>query len=592
MRPNSPARLASALKKTLAAASMLLAAPIAFGQLVNTVPANPNAALVNHDIISGEATTLKAAADESLIGEDWVWLPGDGSGSCNGSATSGNIDPNPASNFQLDDAGYNPYWAIWCQHTYTGSIGEVFISTVTVDTDGSSGGPYTAQYRAEIRANTLPVEVNAAINESLWHMHRNQFRFDGTVTGTAGGAIPMGRWDFPQVGGQAETSVAGSAVNAFEANGYLESGPVSSPYSDTVARGLKYLIATLATRPIGVQPAGDPDGNGNGVGVGVPGVVHRGIDNHATYKMGMVMDAIVASQTPGTVATTGPADIIGRTYGDIVQDMADYYIWSQGDTSGSRRGGWFYGPNAAGQISSHDNSAAGWAAIGLIAAEDQFGSIVPGWAKTENEFALEASDTESDVSNLDGQHGYRSPSPIWGGYGVTGAAQVQMAFDDIESTTAAAPDERWVRAENYFRRNFNASGSHNFKTYYYAMFNFAKAMREAHPTPVVIIGTEVGAAEGGVGCGPSPGCAQNGPQPIDWYNHPVDGLARTIVDLQVTSGVNIGRFNSLPGGSSAQGRSRHTVGDPDSDTRVVPGQPGSTCICNTQSGCGRFTDHL
>lgn len=529
----------------------------AFAQpVVSTVPADPNDALQTHDVISGRATTLKGAVDEASIGSTWTWDPGDGS-----PTTTGNVDANPVNQFQLDDVGYNPYWAIWTEHTYTGNDGDILIATLTVD--NGVDAPVSNTYRVQIRQLTLPAEVNASIDEALWHMHRNQLRFNGNLAGgTAGGTIPMGRWDYPQTGGQVTASVIGATVNAFEANGYLENGPTSSPYTDTVARGLRYLFSQLTSQAIAVQtfnrPAGqgdDPDILDNDLGVRV-----NGID--PPYQGGMVMDAIIASGTPDAVATTGPANVIGRTYGDIIQDMVDYYLMAQGD--GATTGGWRYGPwnNTTGQT---DNSTNGWAAIGLVAAEDLFGATVPQWLRDRNMAALELTDNESNTSdsafNGDGIHGYtNAPNPAWGPYGTSGAAMVQMVMDNIQATSSATPDERWIRTENMFRRRFNdAAIGNNFKNYYYGMFNFAKAMRTARPAPVEIIGTEVGVAQGGVGCGPSLACAANGPQPLDWYNDITDGLARTVVDYQVLAGVNIGQFSDRPGNSSGSRQDEHNT---------------------------------
>ena len=522
---------------TALTATVVYAAP----PVVSTVPVDPNNPLTPHDIISGKATTLKGAVDEASIGSTWTWVPGDGSASI-----SGTVNANPASPTQLDDPGYTPYWALWTEHTYVGNDGDFVIATLTVD--NGVDAPVSNTYRMQIRTSTLPVEVNVAIDEALWHMHRNQFRFDGTATGTTGGTIPMGRWDYPQTFGQAEVTVTGASTNAFEANGYLESGPASSPYTETVDRGLKYMISRLATQPISVQPAGNPDTNGNGLGIGVIGTSHVNINNHATYKMGMIMDAIVASGTPGATATTGPVGVTGRTYGDIVQDMVDYYAYSQGD-SGLSQGSWDYGPdgNGGAVFGGPDNSAAGWAAIGLLAAEGIFGSTIPAFVKTENEIGLENTDTEGGVN--DGQHGYRSVSPLWGPYATTTAAMVQMSMSEIESTTSATPDERWIRAENFIRRGFNnvASGN-NFKNYYYSMFNFAKGMREAVPAPVEIIGGNTSVGQGVAGL-----------PPIDWYNHPTEGLARTVVDYQVTSGVDIGSFTDRPGNSHGSSQDDHNT---------------------------------
>jgi hypothetical protein len=364
--------------------------------------------------------------------------------------------------------------------------------------------------------------------------------------------------------------VSGASVNAFEANGWMQTG--SGPYADTVARGLKYLFSQLAAQAINAQTVGgtgrndDPDGNGNGLGVYV-----NGID--PPYQGGMVMDAIVASLTPGTITESGPANVISRTYGEIIQDMVDWYGWAQSDSTS--HGGWQYGAfnNNSG---AHDNSASGWAAIGVVAGEDLFGSLVPQWVKDRNIVGLEFTDNEGDATDRDGIHGYTSTGEIWGPYGVTGAAMVQMVMDGIQATSSATPDERWIRSENFFRRHFNdAASGDNFKNYYYGMFNFAKAMRLAKPGPVVDIGTQAGAADGGVGCGPRAGCAAGGPAPFDWYNDLAQGLARTVVDYQILPGnpntqgscgapqpgpcPNLGGFTDRPGNSHGSNQDDHNA---------------------------------
>lgn len=516
---------------------------------VHTVPLDPTDRLRRHDVISGTPTTLKAAcSNDSCAGGTWEWNPGDGS-----AVVTGTVDANPTDPLQLDDPGYTPYYAIWTEHVYSCTPDDVFNATVTVTKDNDSSSDV---YRVICRAETLPVEVNVSVDEGLWHMHRNQFRFDGTTSGAGGGNIPMGRWDYPQTSGEATATVSAASTNAFEANGYLENGPTDSPYSETVARGLKYTISQLVTEAINPQtvPAGrndDPDTNGNGFGIRV-----NGLD--PPYQGGMVMDAIIASAAPGRVATTGPVNVAGRTYGEIVQEMVDWYAWAQSDHP--NHGGWRYGAwnNSGGNT---DNSTNGWAAIGLSAAEDHFGATVPPWVKDKNVASLEFTDNESDINEADGMHGYTdSPSPIWGPYGVTGAALVQMAMNGIDATTSATPDERWVRAENFIRRDFNdAAVGNNFKNYYYAMFNFAKGMRTAKPSPVTIIGTAVGAAEGGAGCGPNANCAASGPAPLDWYNHPTDGIARTIVDYVIDTGVNIGGCTDRPGNSHGSAQDDHNT---------------------------------
>jgi hypothetical protein len=516
---------------------------------VTAVPGDANNPTVRHPVIIGRPITLKGAVDEASIGADWSWDPGDGSAAITGTVAA-------------------PHWAVWIEHTYAGNAGDFFTATLTVDNGVDIVG--TATFEMVARADTVPNRANTAIAESLWYMHRTQTRFDGdeiAATGLPGSVIPMGSWSYPTNGGTLTVSVQGGTLNAFEANGHRETGDADNPYSETVSRGMNYLFARLRTEPMSIQTVGsldanprndDPDSNGNGLGIRTDSRVLGGINGSSDgpYQLGMVMDAIVASGTLNAVTTTGPADVIGRRYADIVQDMVDWYAWAQTDSVS--HGSWVYSPydNSAGAV---DNSAAGWAATGVVAAEDIFGSIVPAWLKVRNEIALETTDNESDVADNDGVHGYRSSNPLWGAYGTSGAAMVQMSMDGIVATSSAAPDERWVRSENMFRRHFDDPAiGNNFKNYYYGMFNFTKAMRTAKPASVNIIGTQVGAAEGGIGCGPSAGCAPDGPQPLDWYNDPATGLAQTVTSHQETTGANIGRFISRTGNSHGNRQNKHT----------------------------------
>ncbi|NOX68287.1 MAG: outer membrane beta-barrel protein [Gammaproteobacteria bacterium] len=504
--------------------------------VVSAVPGDANNPTVQHPMIIGRPITLKGAVDAASIGANWSWDPGDGS-----AAITGVVDAT--------------HWAVWAEHTYAGNAGDVFIATLTVDNTVDPVG--TATFEMVARADTVPNRSNTAIAEALWYMHRNQQRFLGDATGVQGLAesiIPMGDWIYPSFGGTNGVSAQGATLNAFEANGHRENGDASNPYAETVNRGMKYLFARIEAEAISPQTLNpidgaaarndDPDSNGNGLGIRTDSRNLGGVSGNVDqpYQLGMVMDAIVASGTPGALTTTGPTDVIGRSYADIVQDMVDWYAMAQSDNMS--HGGWQY--SAFNNVSgSQDNSASGWAATGIVAAEDVFGATVPAWLKVRNQNGLEFTDNESDVSDNDGVHGYNSTGPIWGPFGTSGAAMVQMSMNSLLATTSATPDERWVRTENKFRRNFdNLTGTNPLKRYYYGMFNFSKAMRTAKPAPVTIIGTQVGAAEGGVGCGPSVNCAANGPQPLDWYNHPTSGLAQTVISYQATTGASIGRFGT------------------------------------------------
>ena len=132
---------------------LLPAAAFAAPPVVTTVPADPNNALSLHDVISGRPTTLKGTVDSACANVcTWEWDPGDGS-----AAIDGNVDADPTDPTQLDDLDYNPYWAVWAEHTYTGNPGDVFIATLRVTNDGATR---SATYRVQVRDNVLSSEIN------------------------------------------------------------------------------------------------------------------------------------------------------------------------------------------------------------------------------------------------------------------------------------------------------------------------------------------------------------------------------------------------------------------------------------------------
>lgn len=168
-------------------------------------------------------------------------------------------------------------------------------------------------------------------------------------------------------------------MQAFEIHGHRETGDATrDPYVETVLRGMNYLMTRLEHVNIDVEPYGDPDGNSNGIGIDV---------NESTplYQVGQVMDALVAGDEPDRIARTGPVNVKGRRYEDIMQDMIDLYAWAQSDEL-PQGGGWRYAAHE-----NPDNSAAQWGAIGMIAAEQIWGLSTPQWVKDRNRVWVEYS---------------------------------------------------------------------------------------------------------------------------------------------------------------------------------------------------------
>ncbi len=354
--------------------------------------------------------------------------------------------------------------------------GQLLTATLTI-TDALMNTS-TDTYDMIVRAKTLDVETNIAIDEGLWYLHKSQTR-----TG-----VDNGYWYNASYGAYA--SPTASACQAFMIHGHFEHGSMmDDPYTETVMRGLRHLFARVSAASIGTQPAGNPDTNGNGLGI----QVNDGV--YPPYQGGAVMDAICATGTPDAIVQTGGSGVIGRTYRDIVVDMSDMYAWGQYDYA-PNNGGWRYAWNTG-----PDNSACQWGAIGMLAGEDYFSLTVPAFVKTENIVWLNYSYMDYGTY---GGFSYAGGDGI--NYARTASGLVQMAFDDL---TTAHP--KWIGSENYFAYNW-ASFTSAFDGY--ACYALAKAMRVAQPSPVVTF-TATGK---------------------DWYNDPVDGLKRKIVNWQSADG--------------------------------------------------------
>jgi RHS repeat-associated protein len=423
------------------------------------VPQLPSDLLVPHETWPGKSTILKGIArdaDNNLSGGTYYWVFGDGTQS------------SPQSISNADNLAVT--------HTYTVSAGALIVARLYV-TD-AAGETSSDEYRILVKVKTLDVEVNKAVDDGLWWLYLTKENISGNY-----------RWS--NTGGSDYESYyanpTASAVQAFEINGHLETNDTNEdPYTNAVLRGMNYLLSILTTYNMSIQGGQNPDSNGNSIGLSVN-------SGRPIYETGAVMDALVASGTPNTTARTGGTNVIGRRYQDIVQDMVDMYAWGQAD-SGSDIGGWRYSWNV-----DSDNSAAQWAAIGMIAAESHFGCNVPQWVKDRNNTWLNYSDSSSGF-------GYEGSGSGWG---TTPCGMVQLAF--CGRTTS---DSRWRAAENYLANHWNTFITQWGARIAYGHFAFAKAMRLALPGEVVNL-TATG---------------------LDWYGDETRGLARNLVNWQQSNG--------------------------------------------------------
>lgn len=469
---------------------------VAANPVVKTVPWVASNALIPHDTFAGKMVTLKGTSDTQGFGINYIWDFGDGSPVATGTVTN--------------------QYVIAATHTYAGAVGTIFTARLTVN-NTNTGETGSQTYFVAMRAKSLDVEVNVAIDEGLWYLHATQRRF---VSGTD----QLGVWDSTGLAASGNPGINAANVNAFEVNGHLENGNPANPYVDTVARGMRQLFNYLSTIAIlssqtNAQGTFNPDGNGNGYGVSVVPFSGR-----ETYQLGMFMDAIVASGTPNAVTTTGALfggpGIRNRTYSSIVQDMVDTYAYGQYD--GATGGGWYYTLNNI-----PDNSISQWAAIGIIAADRFFGATVPQIVKNWNQVWI------TNSQQVNGQCGYQSSSPIWGPYATTPSCMVQLAMDGV-----GRGDMRWDHAETFLRDNFHNPPTHSttsIKLYYYGMFSFVKSML-LHDSNGDKVAEPIALLQS----------ATAGVNPIDWYTaeknanpnsvNNTDGIARTLVNGQNAGG--------------------------------------------------------
>ena len=121
----------------------------------------------------------------------------------------------------------------------------------------------------QIREQSLETEVNVAIDEGLWYLHKFQTR-------TTESGIDFGDWRSRSGCSACSTwvSITAANINAFAAQGHAEGGPADDPYVETVTRGMRRLFTYLTAENISNRTYPDigtvnPDSNGNGLGIRV-----------------------------------------------------------------------------------------------------------------------------------------------------------------------------------------------------------------------------------------------------------------------------------------------------------------------------------
>jgi hypothetical protein len=345
------------------------------------VPWQPSNLSVPHYTYSGAEITVKGIVRGDAT--QYRWDFGDG----NSTGWTSITDP------------YN----LGVKHVYNGAVGQLFIATLYVRE--ASGNEAQDEYRVKIHQSSdlsnpghLDVRINMSIDEGLWYLHTTMIR-DTYAAGSPGYVQPYGYWSDPY-----PVAAVGTAVDAFQLHDSKANKDYDSdPYVETVQRALNYLLYNTHSFAIGAQLAGDPDVNGNGIGL-VTNQSASVTDGRQTYIGGICMVALASSGAPNRVAAVGGTDVYGRTYADIVQDMVDFFAWGQCD-SGSGRGGWRYYANSG----DSDMSTTQWPPLGMLAAEQNMGSIVPQFVRDELIYFLNYTQNTA-LNNDNGAFGYAFPT--------------------------------------------------------------------------------------------------------------------------------------------------------------------------------------
>jgi hypothetical protein len=593
-----------------ALSALFLAQATAFGQVtvltVPWVPATPTTPHTTYPVNgTTEANIIMVATVPSAVGSadsfTVTWNFGDGSANTTFALT-------------------NP-WDISTTHQYPASAatGTQWTAVVTVqDTTAHTSG--SANYYVIQEANTLASRVNVAIDWGLSYLHRTMWRNNGTNPnlGNSGGWDTQ-NYNCTNINGDADGpyaceywgSLDAENVQAMEVSGHLPNGPSTDPYTDDVIRGLARMFTQLAVQANAsntytynpatssftcadgsIPTTSNPTCTGHGgqyqynpgaTSCGTPSCVFTFDGNHngqmiysndgsgePIYTSSPFLDALVASQTPNAIAPTGPAGVVGKTYQNIIQDILDYYAYSQygGDCdvstgyyrgyAGSCAGGaWLYDPQQG-----DDSSTSQWAAIGFISGERGAGiSIPPIVTDANNVWVTNAQDvTDPKPTGTDpfaasdnyGAYGYRGSfaySNAWGPFAVTPSNLVQMAMDGVGRTTntafgdgTTAFDQRWNNTETFMADNFcNSSTSAYYapRAYMYGMFSFTKSMLLHDPgfglAPIQYLRTQT----------PNVFTTDSSvpPNTIDWYGalstahggtDPCDGVAQTLVNYELS----------------------------------------------------------
>jgi hypothetical protein len=243
-------------------------------------------------------------------------------------------------------------------------------------------------------------------------------------------------------------------------------------YAAEVADGLAYIMANAHTQDIGMEPAGNPDGDGDGIGV-----YFTDCGWHEIYNTGIAMMALAASGHP-------------ELYGDTLQDAVDYMAWAQADPDcGPHRGGWRYGADEC----TSDNSNSGYATLGLGFAEASppygFALMIPPFVKDELSIWIDVIQDDVD-GDLDDGGSWYDPTWPWSWVNILKTGNLLYEMQLVGDTPATG---RVQDAIDYIERHWGDPGGcgTGWRDHRQAMFTMMKGLEALGITAIDLDGDGV-----------------------------------------------------------------------------------------------------
>lgn len=452
------------------------------------VPRNPADLNAPHDIISGEMTTLKAAAtDPDGTVDSYQWNFNDGTMSDRVSRYQGIPDTVYDDKFDAN--------VIQAEHAYTGNVGAAVDATLTVwDNLGETA---TCSYKMAIMADTPEIRTNIAIDRALWWNHKRMDIYACDADQLVQCArIENGGWN-------AGVMNQAIAIQGYTSQGHLGSG---NPKNDPYAQDVKLLVNDV-TQFIFVKtsslkgdgsvdfPLLDPDSPDPLTGI-KDGLLMGTAEDQVEYEHGTLLKALVSAD----IANTYPAlsdeswnytgdplkSIKNFTYGQIIQNMVDFLAWLQlydhpinyykydpithtyndlipdeTDLTPRQRGSWPYWSEGWSDPLTHkwgglgSTALAFWNVMGLQAAETQGYTVLP-WVKDELKLFVSRESGHQNLDPTDVNYGEAYYGPNDGIEGrVVNFHLIERAaeFMTVLAYLGVPPDDERVTASKAFIQN-------------------------------------------------------------------------------------------------------------------------------------------